>query len=307
VARSVYVILNPAAGQRRREALSSQIEEQFTAAGWKYIIHELAESENISELTHEVVSDDVDLVVAAGGDGTVCGVAGGLVGSGIPMGVIPTGTGNVLAQDLGIPISLKGSLALLVGPHRLRSIDAMKSIATEQARSHYYFLNMSIGVTSAVMVDTDTAQKRHLGLLAYILAVLRKLAGIQPVQFDLGVDDHRYHLRAADIVIANSGVIGLLPLRLDGHIALDDGEVSVCVIRAHSAVSYVQKFASALISRNRSHSIWCIPAHTCVSIHADRPLAVQADGDPIGVQQVEILIIPHAVSIIVPHKERAQA
>jgi diacylglycerol kinase (ATP) len=301
---SAWVILNPAAGQARREALLAEISGQFGAAGWTYDVHELSEDEDLPEISREARSGGYDLVVAAGGDGTVCGVAGGLVGSGIPMGLIPTGTGNVLAQDLGVPLNRGEAIKLLLSPHKLRSIDAMKSVHADSALDRYYFLNISIGMSSGVMLDTDSDQKRHFGFFAYVFTILRNLAGIQPAEFDIHVDDHRYQLRAADIVIANSGVIGLSALRLDQHIALDDGEVSVCIVRARSAVNYVQTVGRALLSRNRSRSLWCIPAHAQVTIRADRPLPVQADGDPIGQQEVQVIIVPRAVSIVVPGKER---
>ncbi len=301
--RSVCVILNPAAGQTRRKTLDAAIRDQFDAADWKYTIRELTEAERVGAVTREVISGECDLVVAAGGDGTVCGVAEGLVGSGIPMGIIPTGTGNILAQDLGIPLSVRESLALLVGPHKLRAIDAMKSVNPDPAHDRYYFLNISIGMSSAVMVDTHSTQKRKLGMFAYVFTGLRKLAGLQATLFDLGIDDQRQRVRATDIVIANSGVVGLSQLRLDRHITVDDGEVSVCIIRARSAITYIQMLGSTLLNRKPTRGLWCIPAHTRVRIAADRPLPVQADGEAIGRQQVEIIVVPHAVSIIVPAME----
>lgn len=295
---AAFVVINPASGQAQLEALRTELEEQFSATGWTYTGHELAPDEPIGAVVRGAVVEQYDLIVAAGGDGTVRGVAGQLVNSSIPLGLIPTGTGNVLARDLGIPLNMPEAVSLLVEPHRLQSIDAMQ--LHDVATSHYCFLNTSIGVSSAVMRDTDSAQKQRLGFLAYILTGLRKLAGVQPVRFDLHIDDQPYHLKAADIVVANSGMVGLSALRLDSDIALNDGEVSVCAIRARSAIDYVQQAAAALLSRNHTHSIWCKPARSSVRIHANRPLPVQADGDPVAQQSIEITIIPQAVSVIVP-------
>ncbi|GIW12381.1 MAG: hypothetical protein KatS3mg061_3438 [Dehalococcoidia bacterium] len=123
--RRVLVVLNPMGGTSEPAALGTLIEQQFAAAGVAYQLYETTGDDDFPALVGEALAAGCELVVVAGGDGTVSLVAGPLVGTGVPLAILPVGTANVLARELGIPADPEAALALVTGPHQLRTLDAM--------------------------------------------------------------------------------------------------------------------------------------------------------------------------------------
>src|SRR4051812_5193041 len=122
----LFVILNPKAGSFAEGTIQAALGASFSCEDGSCTIHETNGQENLEELARDAARRGGDVVVAAGGDGTVSAVADGLVGTGTPLGIIPLGTANVLARELGIPVAVEAAVALLAGPHRTVAIDAMK-------------------------------------------------------------------------------------------------------------------------------------------------------------------------------------
>ena len=122
----VFVVLNPEAGRFEQLELREALRDKFRGAHSRYAIHVMTGPENIPWVVRQAVEEGFSLVVAAGGDGTVSAVVSGLVGTSVPLGIIPIGTGNALARELGIPLKLHKAVDLLVGAHTTRSIDAMQ-------------------------------------------------------------------------------------------------------------------------------------------------------------------------------------
>ncbi|MGC9358000.1 MAG: diacylglycerol/lipid kinase family protein, partial [Anaerolineae bacterium] len=122
-----FFVVNPVAGTSEAEEVKENIRRHCDEAGWNCEIHETSSGEEVGKVVRETQGEGFDLFVACGGDGTVSGVAGGLVHAEQPMGIVPTGTGNVFAQDLGIPRNIDEALALITGDHNIRPIDVMRT------------------------------------------------------------------------------------------------------------------------------------------------------------------------------------
>ena len=199
-----------------------------------------------------------------------------------------------MARDLDIPLMSNRSIRLLVGPHKLRKIDALRM------GGRYFFLNISIGVSAAAMHDTDRDEKRQFGFLAYLWTGLRKLLGVQPAHFTLEVDGRTHRADASDVIIANSGIIGFPALRLSEQISMDDGKMGICIIRARTPWDYVRLLGDALLGRpQRDPRYHCLTAREQVTVSSDPPLPVQGDGDPIGEGSLEVAIVPQVLQVIV--------
>ena len=128
----------------------------------------------IERIAHEAQGRGFEMVVAAGGDGTVSAVAEGLVGTETPLGIIPLGTANVLARELGIPVELEGAVRLLAGAHGVTSIDAMK------VGEKHYFTQVGVGIDAMMIRDTRREDKRRFGRIAYIWTALTGSWGSSP-------------------------------------------------------------------------------------------------------------------------------
>ena len=128
--RHVFTVLNPVAGNSESSRVRQALEHHFPAGRTVCEIHEAGRDERIAEVVRAALGRGCDLVVAAGGDGTVSAVANGLIGNenggSVPLGIIPLGTANVLARELGIPVDLERACQLLAGPHATTRIDGMR-------------------------------------------------------------------------------------------------------------------------------------------------------------------------------------
>ena len=133
-------------------------------------------------MTRKAVSEHVDLVVGAGGDGTVRIVADGLAGTGIPMGLVPAGTANLLAHNFGLSTDETAAIEVAFDGHT-RTIDLIKVAVDDQAPEHFAVL-AGIGVDAMIMDETDPQLKDKVGSAAYFLAAGKAL------QAPAGADDH---------------------------------------------------------------------------------------------------------------------
>src|SRR5664279_2139290 len=147
--QKVFVVFNPKAGKEDQAAdIRSALASTFTLPQWTTEIYETTGKEDVPALCRAACERGASLVIAAGGDGTVVGVANGLVHSQTPLGILPLGTGNDLARVLAIPLKLDEAVALLAGDHSVIEVDAL------QVGDRFFFSNVSVGMSPQVMNDT---------------------------------------------------------------------------------------------------------------------------------------------------------
>ena len=121
------VVLNSIAGQTAHESVRGALDSHFPASQIEYEIHETSKGDKLGQIVRDRMRDGFDLAVAAGGDGTVSEVIDGLAGNPVPLGILPTGTGNLIARELGVPQDVDEAVRLIAGAPRSRKIDAMRS------------------------------------------------------------------------------------------------------------------------------------------------------------------------------------
>jgi YegS/Rv2252/BmrU family lipid kinase len=293
-----FVVLNPVAGSNKGQ-LKRSLEKRFGAAGWSWEIYTTTGDERVADVVRSALDQggkEVDVFVAAGGDGTVSGVAGGVAQTGVPLGVIPSGTANTFARELGIPLDVEAALNLLTGRHALAEVDAMA------AGERFFVLNVSIGISGLMMRDTARTDKRRFGRAAYVWTGFRKMFGYQPHQFRLTIDGNARQVRAAEIAIVNSGALGDPSLRWSPQVELDDGRIDVCVVRARSVLDYLSLAAAVVLRRQAEEPVihHHIAEHQVV-VEAGLDLPVQADGEFIGKPPFEVTVVPGAIRVIVPY------
>ena len=155
-------MLNPVAGRTTPEGLKAILDTSFKQRGWEYEVYETKPDDNIGRRVRREIDKGVDLVIAAGGDGTVSLVADSLVNTDIPLGILPAGSANVLALELGLPNDLAQAAEVLAGDHRELTLDLMK------AEGRYFILQIGIGLDAMMIQDTDRRSKRIAGRWAYM-------------------------------------------------------------------------------------------------------------------------------------------
>jgi diacylglycerol kinase (ATP) len=188
------------------------------------------------------VTSAVDLVIAAGGDGTVRSVAAGLRGTGVPLGLVPLGTGNLFARNLGIPVNDQADAVVLAFAGMDRAVDVIVADVTRadgMVETHASLVMAGIGIDATMIANTNPELKRRFGWLAYVDAGLRAIPASKPFRVVHRIDAGRLHRsKVSSILVANIGYLrGNIELIPDAEI--DDGRLDVVVLQPRNAMGWL--------------------------------------------------------------------
>jgi YegS/Rv2252/BmrU family lipid kinase len=260
-------------------------------------------SDKIASIIQEGIDNGVDLCIAAGGDGTMSLVGNPLVGSDLPLGILPIGTGNLLAKELNIPRQIEDALEVITSPDSKRI-----KLDTFTLNSHYYLLNVSVGVTPKVMASTHSEEKKQFGVFAYVIHFFLQLWGLKLEKFHIEYDHQQENLIASEILITNGRLMGFEPLEWSNDITLNDGLLDIFVIRAANFFDILSILVSVFTkTKKKNPVIKSMRFQDYCKIETESPLKVQADGDHIGNTPVEVHVQPQALSIIIPNQDNIKA
>jgi YegS/Rv2252/BmrU family lipid kinase len=291
-----YVVHNPVSGQVEADVVREQIIRVMEENQIPYEIYETTGKDKLYDVVKAAIDKGFQQFVAVGGDGTISGVASGLVNTGIPLVILPSGTVNALARELQIPIGIQDGADWWVSNRQIRKIDVM------QIGNRYFLLNVSVGVSASIMKDADREEINKLGVFAFIRQALKRKSDLPAYRFQVSIDGAITYMRATELFIANSGtLLGLKALQLDPKADLDTGRLSVCYARMRTLFDYVRiglKLIAAPSDENKDLN--CTDAFKEVRIHANQPVPVQGDGEQVGTTPVTITLVPRALQIVVP-------
>lgn len=290
-----YVVVNPVAGVSQPEAVREKIEAAFLSRDIPFEIYETTGDEDLRQKVRSAVKQGFKLFVSAGGDGTLSGVIDGLVGTQIPLIILPTGTWNTVAQIMNIPLQIDPALELVFQDHTIRTVDTL------QVDQGFFILSVSAGVGSRTMEDVKRQEKRRFGKLVDLWKGLSQLMEFRSYVFDVKIDGKPSRFRASELLVANSASLGLKALQLDPSIRMDDGKLNVCRIYANTLGEYF-KLAISMLRGDQKHNwnVFCMEATKEVEIRCREKLPVQGDGDIIGRLPITVKIYPKAVQIVTP-------
>jgi diacylglycerol kinase (ATP) len=291
---NAFIILNSAAGQCSAVAVRSAASRHFGRID--YQIHEASEGEVFGDIVRARLRTGVDLVVAAGGDGTVSAVVDGLAGGGVPLGIIPTGTANLVARELNIPLDIDAAAALIAGKPHPRMIDAMR------IGGRVYVLIAGIGMSASVAARTTGKRKRRFGLIAYLGAALFNAMKFKSRPLEVEVDGVSTKYRALEVAVANCGILAKMLFPKGPDIRVDDGRLDVWVLGTKTVLDYPRYLFKIVSGRPATPRAQFMTAREHIAVRSSRPLPVQADGDVIGTTPIEIDVLRGALTVLVPEK-----
>ena len=171
------------------------------------------------------------LVLVCGGDGTIAACAGALAGTGVAMAVVPVGTGNLLARNLGIPLELPDALAVAFGSGE-RVIDVL------EAAQQRFVVMAGLGFDAALIRDTDDDLKQRLGWFAYIGGLARALRRSPRARFTIALDDAvPVSTEAIGVLVGNVGQLEA-GITLMPEASPDDGQLDVLVLAPRTAMDW---------------------------------------------------------------------
>jgi diacylglycerol kinase (ATP) len=241
---------------------------------------------------------DYDAVFTLGGDGTAMEVAGALVGTGVPVGVLAGGTGNLLARAVGIPLDVERAVPTLLDGER-RRVDLGRL-----PDGRFFAVAAGVGIDARMVRDTPAWMKRRLGVLAYAItatwAALSAVIRRQFFQVRLTVDGVVHDRPAAAAMVANFGAILHDRITFGPGIQSDDGVLDACVYSPRS-LGDAFRIMWRLLRRDFS-SDDCILYQSGRHIRIDTSprLEVQADGELVGETPLEVVVRPHGAEFLVP-------
>ena len=242
-------------------------------------------------LAREAVRSGVDLVLASGGDGTITACAGGVAGSGVPLGVLPCGTGNLLARNLSLPLSLDEALTVaLTGSDRRLDV----GIANDRP----FVVMAGIGFDAEMLAGASEQLKKHLGWAAYMVSALRHLRD-RPARVTLrteGGPPRRYW--ASGVIIGNVGSLqGNVPLLPDA--LPDDGVLDIAVLAAWEWTGWLRLATDVLLRRSSGRLTHLTCRELLVDVGRARPW--QVDGDVVGSsRRLKVTVRPQTLVLRVP-------
>ncbi len=294
--QKVFVVINPKAGKENQgDEVRTALAHYFTADLWTSEIYETTGKEDVAAVCRAACERGATLVIAAGGDGTLVGVANGLVNSPVPLGILPLGTGNDLARALLIPLKLDEAMQLMVSDHVVKEVDAL------QVGKRYFFSNVSVGITPEMMSDTKPADKKIFGRLAYVLAMLKRSSIFQLQRYTLTINGQPQSIRAAEVMISNTTLLVKPPFLFGPPETLDDGQLEIYLVTARTLGDYIRLVWDLFRRPGKSAAkLSHLAATHKVRIEADRSHLVQADGELIGNTPVEVQLVPKAIHLIMP-------
>jgi YegS/Rv2252/BmrU family lipid kinase len=300
--RRVHVVINPASGTD--EPVLNVLNDVFRGCGVTWDVSVTHRYGDAGEQARAAIRDGVDLVVAYGGDGTQHEVANACVGAAIasgrstPMGILPGGTGNGFAREVGVPRKLRDAVVLLCTSTRTRGIDVgrLRSVNRAQVDDHYFIQRLYIGIEPEE--QTSRELKDRYGVFAYAVSVAGRVSGPREFQYRVDVDGEILEFEASKLYMVNSGMTGS-GLKVTRGYAIDDGLLDCFVLDKATADTFIAAAARALDLHTAAARRYYRQARSVsVDVQPDQP--IWADGEYIGRTPLSVDVLQGALTVVVP-------
>ncbi len=280
--KHITFIINPASG--KQEPILSVINQAMenVEAEWEVAITK--KDRGAGEIAVELIGK-TDLVVVYGGDGCVTEVAAVLQGQLLPMAILPGGTANVMAKELGIPTDTAEALALLTA-EKHQFISADMGMMNDQP----FLLRVNIGIMADMILQADRELKDNLGQLAYGLTAIKTLSDAEPISYQLEIDGKVFLESGVSLTVTNSGHMGVGDFALQPGISITDGMLDVILMRDADLLSILKIAGSTLLQHESEALLHWKCKH--INIRMDQAKRFICDDREEKAQQLNISVLP---------------
>jgi len=292
IARALLIV-NPAS--RRASRVTEKATRAFGKAGVACECIMTESPGHAAELAARFAGE-YDAVFTLGGDGTAIEVLGALAHSGPPVGVLPGGTGNIVARTLGTPMNVGRAVrALLAGDEARIDLGLLNT-------GQRFAIGMGVGLDATMIAYAPGALKRRLGFFAYVIAASRAFIKLEKFDVKLTVDGEVIEMRASAVMIANFGTVMNDLLAFGDGIRRDDGLLNACVYsprNSRDALRILWRMARKNFAPDP-----CIfyKEGATFTIEAIPPRIGQADGELLGNSPFQVTVEPLAGRVLVPKR-----
>ncbi len=292
------LISNPAAARTDERAITA-VRDVLRGGGWVVELAVTAAAGDARRLAERGRDEGFDAVLSYGGDGTAMQIAGAIAGTGIPLGLLPGGTGNVLAGNLRLP---RRPVAAAQAILRRTPIAIDLGAVARADGVHHFAVCCGAGFDATLMQRTDSASKRRWRRAAYVRAALTALPRVRSTPVRVTIDGAETRLDAAMVLVCNCADLMPPLLRVHDDIRPDDGVLDVVVLQATGAWQSVTAFVEMLFG-GRRRQVWRGRGRT-IRVDSDGgDMPVQLDGEPIGTTPLEAQVLPGALRVLVDPRD----
>ncbi len=299
----VHVVINPAAGQD--EPVLSTLNSVFRSAGIDWDVSITKAAGDAAAQARQAAEAGADVVAAYGGDGTVAEVAGGLIGTSVPLAILPGGTANAMSSELRIPQQLRPAAELICSDNTV-----VRKIDMGEANGRKFILRVGVGFEAAMVEMADRELKDRFGNFAYLWAAVQNLIQPQISRYQLQIDGQQIETEGLTCIIANSGNLAQRNLSLLPGIDISDGLLDVIVIQPAGLRMFVDLVGGITGLLNMEANGGNVDAQGQrtvqwwqakeVSLVAAPAQSVQLDGEVLGTPEVACRVLPQAVRVVTP-------
>jgi diacylglycerol kinase (ATP) len=285
------LVANPAARRTRRRLVAAA--KALGAGGARVDVAMTERPGHAGEIVKERAAN-YEAVFTLGGDGTAMEVVSALAQTGIPIGILPGGTGNLVARALGIPIATRRAAAALLRGE-VADVDLGRL-----ASGRCFAFSCGVGVDARMIRDTPPIWKRRIGILAYAYVALR--ASLRNVSFQVRatIDGETIEREASAVMVANFGTVLNELIVLGPGIARDDGRLDLCVFSPTSGWQALGVAWRLMRKDFRPHPAIAYHSGERFRIECEPQQDAQADGELVGTTPVDIQVEPHAARLLLP-------
>jgi len=291
--KKVHVVINPAAGHD--EPVLNVLNHVFHAAGVDWDVSLTHKSGDATRYAAEAAASGVDLVAAYGGDGTQMEVANGLLGTGVPQAILPGGTGNAMAHELGISLDLSEAAGLIVNSHKRRAVDLANM------GDQIFMLRAYAGFSTDDAASREEKDKH--GQLAYVQSALHFLRKMPQAHYKATVDGQVIEGDAVICFILNAGSIGAVMGREIpgvGDVDVSDGYLDFySVTSGVRPVRAIYKHIYHPDGTEAGAGVYHLRGKEII-LEADPVQDVWIDGELGGQTPITVSAMPQALEIVVP-------
>ncbi len=279
-------------------AFRRHVEFDCSQNGWTPMFLETSADDPGRGMARAAVKAKASLVLVAGGDGTVRVVCAELAGTGIPLGLMPSGTGNLLARNLGIPLDESAALDVAFSGKQ-KQIDLIEVTVDDAEQTEHIAVMAGMGLDARIMSGTDDGLKKVIGPAAYVVAA-GDAANLP--SFDVTVrmdDDEPIDRHAGLVMIGNVGALqGNVQLLPDAK--YDDGLLDLFVVSPSNVIDWVRITTSVILPGKESDEIDRAQGHHVV-VESSEPVEYQLDGDASGeCRKISATVLPRTLTVMVP-------
>lgn len=290
--RRLHVIINPASG--RPKPILHTLNKVCNRLDVEWDISLTKKRGDASRFAHEAAKDGVDVVAVYGGDGSVMEAGQGLIGTQVPLAILPGGSANLMSIELGIPKDLEQAVQVAADANSIPRIIDMGMI-----RNEYFILRVGIGFGARKVAYADRALKNKIGALAYTVAAGKALKESRLAHYRITVDGQTVEADGVSCLVSNAGTMGIKDVKPAKEIQVDDGWLDVLIL-GNKGMSDLVASGPALLDGNKVSMLIEHWQAREITIEADPPQPVTVDGEMVEDTPLTISIVPSVLKILVP-------